>query len=168
MPGATVVSRDLRPHHDRVGRGKLGRVHVNAIYEILHLIGAVAFVSPMVVFPFVGLTALKAGNAVGATTAARSTLISGLLALTVAAFGSLAVAGADPDRLTFLTPWLLISLVAYLVSVVIAVAVVAPALNRGARDLEHRAPRSIALVGAVLIAVLTMFVTVLMLWRPTG
>jgi hypothetical protein len=143
-------------------------VHVNAIYEILHLIGAVVFVSPMVVFPFVGLTALKAGNAVGATSAARSTLISGLLALTVALFGSLAVAGADPERLTFVTPWLLVSLVAYLVSVVIAVAVVAPALTRGARDLERRAARSIALVGAVLVAVLTVFVTVLMLWRPAG
>lgn len=148
--------------------GQAEAVHVNAIYEILHLIGAVVFVSPMIIFPFVGLAALKSGNSANASSAARSTRISGLLALTVAAFGSLAVAGADPDRLTFLTPWLLASLIAYLVSVVIAVAVVAPALTRGARDPQRPAARLVAWVGAVVVAALTLAVTVLMLWRPAG
>lgn len=143
-------------------------MHVDALLEILHLIAAVVFVSPMVVYPFVGIAALRADNAEGAAGAARSTRITGLLALSVAVFGSLAVAGADPDRLTFMTPWLLVSLIAYLISVVVAVAVVAPALSAGARTPDHSGPRVTAVVGAAAVVILTLAVTVLMVWRPTG
>lgn len=143
-------------------------MHVDAILEILHLIAAVVFVSPMVVYPFVGVAALRAGNSAGAASAARSTRLMGLLALSVVVFGSLAVAGADPDRLTFLTPWLLVSLIAYLLSVIAAVAVVAPALVTGSRTPDRAEPRLVALVGAIGVVVLTLVVTVLMVWQPTG
>jgi uncharacterized membrane protein len=143
-------------------------MHVDAILEILHLIAAVVFVSPMLVYPFVGVAALRAGNAAGAASAARSTRLMGLLALSVVVFGSLAVAGADPDRLTFVTPWLLVSLIAYLLSVAIAVGVVAPALFAGGHAPDRAGPRAIALAGAIAVGVLTLVVTVLMVWRPTG
>lgn len=143
-------------------------MHVDAILEILHLIAAVVFVSPMVVYPFVGVAALRAGNSAGAASAARSTRLMGLLALSVVVFGSLAVAGADPDRLTFLTPWLLVSLIAYLLSVIAAVAVVAPALVTGSRTPDRAGPRLVALVGAIGVVVLTLVVTVVMVWQPTG
>ena len=143
-------------------------MHVDAILEILHLIAAVVFVSPMVVYPFVGVAALSAGNSAGAASAARSTRLMGLLALSVVVFGSLAVAGADPERLTFLTPWLLVSLIAYLGSVIVAVGVVAPALFAGARRPDHSSPRITALVGGIVVVILTLVVTVLMVWRPAG
>lgn len=143
-------------------------MHVDAILEILHLIAAVVFVSPMLVYPFVGVAALGRGNATGAASAARSTRRMGLLALSVVVFGSLAVATADSERLTFVTPWLLVSLVAYLLSVIVAVAVVAPALSAGAHTPDRAGPRVVALVGAIGVVVLTLVVTVLMVWQPEG
>lgn len=143
-------------------------MHVDAILEILHLIAAVVFVSPMLVYPFVGVAALRARNAEGAASAARSTRLMGLLALSVVVFGSLAVAGADPDRLTFLTPWLLVSLIAYLLSVAVAVGAVTPALVAGSRSPDRAGPRTLALAGAIAVVVLTLVVTVLMVWQPGG
>lgn len=143
-------------------------MHVDAILEILHLIAAVVFVSPMVVYPFVGVAALRAGNSTGAASAARSTRLMGLLALSVVVFGSLAVAGADPERLTFVTPWLLVSLIAYLLSVGVAVGVVTPALFAGGRAPDRVGPRATALAGAIAVVVLTLVVTVLMVWQPAG
>lgn len=143
-------------------------MHVNAILEILHVVAAVVFVTPTVVFPFVGVAALRAGDGPGAGRAARSTVLWSLVSLSVAGFGSLAALGADPERLTLTTPWLLASLVAFLTSVVIAVGVVAPALRTGSTRAERRAPRVVAVTGGVLVTALILTVTVLMLWRPTG
>src|SRR4051794_10215804 len=90
---------------------------MNTLLVTLHVVAAVFIVGPMAILPQTGLRAIRAGQGGMVEALARSTMIFSLISLAVAVlgFGALGTALKE-DGLTLTTPWVLSSLVLYLVA----------------------------------------------------
>lgn len=106
---------------------------------LLHVLAAVFLIGPLVMAPMYGLRALRLGDAGGVHNAARQTMLYGLLSLVVFAFGTLAVATTDEDY-TFGSVWVTVSMTLYILTLLLVLLVVAPALGKVAKLLTAPEP----------------------------
>ena len=151
---------------------------MNTLLLTLHVVAAVFIVGPMAILPQTALRAIRAEQGGMVEVLARSTMIFTLVSLLVAVFGFGAL-GTSPKRygLTITTPWLLSSLILYLVAFAVSMFVVVPALREAADRLQHPRPGSAGstrtvpdyrrvAIGSGVVSLLLVVVTVLMVWRP--
>jgi len=155
---------------------------METVISILHVAGAVFIVGPMAIFPMSALRAARAGDGHQVATLARSTSIFSYLSLIVFLLGFALVGLADPKYdLSVTTPWVLASIVLYLIAVVISLVVVVPGMKRAARAGEAGAAavadggtaavaamsdRARISAGSGVVALLLVAVVVLMVWKP--
>jgi uncharacterized membrane protein len=113
---------------------------------------------------------VRTGNAAVAGLLARSTGVFSLASLVVAVLGFGVVGTADKRfDLSVGTPWVLASIVLYLVALLLSLLVVVPALRRAAADLAgagKTAAYGRIAAGSGLVSLLLLAVTVLMVWKP--
>ncbi|WP_368496173.1 DUF2269 family protein [Herbiconiux sp. A18JL235] len=155
---------------------------METVISILHVTGAVFIVGPMAVLPMSALRAARKGHAQQVATLARSTAVFSYLSLIVFLLGFALVGLADPEYdLSITTPWVLASIVLYLIAVAVSVFVVVPAMKRAARDADAGAAavsdggtsgavavagRAALTAGSGAVAVLLVVVVILMVWKP--
>lgn len=146
------------------------------VMNILHVLAAVFIVGPMVILPMTGMRAIKAGQGGQVAVLAKSTFLFTLLSLLAVLFGFALVGLAEYD-ISVTTPWILISIVLYLIALGLNLAVVVPAMRGAARRLstetgattaDHTPGNEYALVamGSGISSILLVVVVILMVWRP--
>ncbi|HEY9477043.1 MAG TPA: DUF2269 family protein [Microbacteriaceae bacterium] len=151
------------------------------LMNILHVVTAVFIVGPMAVLPMTGMRAIRAGNAGQVLTLAKSTFVLSLASLAVVIFGFGAMALA-PERfnLSITTPWILISIVLYIIALIVSLAMVVPFMRRAGHRLQETGSDGAAastsggsmseysLIGmsSGISAVLLLVVVILMVWKP--
>ena len=138
------------------------------------MVAAVFIVGPMAILPQTAMRAVRAKQGKMVQLLARSTMLFTLISLVVAVlgFGALATAN-DRENLSITTPWVLISLIAYLLAFALSLVAVVPALrsaaehllNPATEDLQSSDYRRIAM-GSGVVALLLLVVVVLMVWQP--
>jgi uncharacterized membrane protein len=145
---------------------------MDTLFTILHVVTAVFIVGPMAILPMTAMRAVRAGNASQVATLAKSTMIFSWLSLIVFVLGFGVMGMADPKYdLSVTTPWILWSIVLYLVAFVLSILVVVPAMRKAAAALESsEAPvasgyPAIA-AGSGVVSLLLVVVVVLMVWKP--
>ena len=157
--------------------------------NILHVVTAVFIVGPMAILPMTGMRAIRAGNAGQVLTLAKSTFVLSLASLVVVIFGFGAMGLADARfNLSVTTPWILISIVLYIIALVISLAMVVPIMRRAGHRLQESGSSSndaatasaersstsgssmseYALIGmsSGISAVLLLVIVILMVWKP--
>jgi uncharacterized membrane protein len=147
---------------------------MNTVLVTLHVVAAVFIIGPMAILPQTALRAVRAGQGGTVETLARSTMVFSLISLLVAILGFGALATADKkDNLTIATPWVLISLILYVVAVALSLLAVVPALRSAGEHLSDPSSQSLQspdykriAVGSGVVALLLVVVVVLMVWRP--
>jgi len=147
---------------------------VNTFLVILHVVAAVFIVGPMAILPQTAMRAVRAKQGKMVQLLARSTMLFTLISLVVAVLGFGALATADDrENLSITTPWVLISLIAYLLAFALSLVAVVPALrsaaehllNPATEDLQSSDYRRIAM-GSGVVDLLLLVVVVLMVWQP--
>ncbi|HEY8911861.1 DUF2269 family protein [Lacisediminihabitans sp.] len=157
---------------------------METLVNVLHVVGAVFIVGPMAILPMSAMRAIRARNAAQVGLLARSTNLFSLLSLLVVVLGFALMGMTDPkEKLSMTTPWILISLILYVIAIALSLAIVVPTLRRAAADLESAgaapagagagaatvvaAPRYPAIAaGSGIVSLLLVAVVVLMVWRP--
>lgn len=145
---------------------------MDTLLTVLHVVGAVFVVGPMAVLPQSGMRAIRSGDAGAVRTIAKSTNIFSFVSLVVALLGFALVGVADPKyHLSVGTPWVLFSIIAYVIAVVLSLVLVVPGL-RGAVEVMAQEGASTAsayrrvAIGSGLTSLLLLVVVVLMVWKP--
>ncbi|QNK79541.1 DUF2269 family protein [Nakamurella sp. PAMC28650] len=147
---------------------------MNTVLVSLHVVAAVFIVGPMAILPQTALRAVRAQQAGTVKTLARSTMVFSLLSLLVAILGFGALATSDKkDGLTVTTPWVLISLVLYVVAIALSLLAVVPALRSAGEHLsdpstpilQNHDYKRIAMASGV-VSLLLVAIVVLMVWKP--
>ncbi|WP_394768937.1 DUF2269 family protein [Lacisediminihabitans sp.] len=152
---------------------------METLVNVLHVVGAVFIVGPMAILPMSAMRAIRARNASQVGLLAKSTNLFSLLSLLVVVLGFALMGMTDPkEKLSMTTPWILISLILYVIAIVLSLALVVPTLRRAAADLESAgatpaaatavaAPRYPAIAaGSGIVSLLLVAVVVLMVWQP--
>jgi uncharacterized membrane protein len=110
---------------------------METLVNVLHVVGAVFIVGPMAILPMSAMRAIRARNAAQVGLLARSTNLFSLLSLLVVVLGFALMGMTDPkEKLSMTTPWILISLILYVIAIALSLAIVVPTLRRAAADLE--------------------------------
>ncbi|MCQ9164896.1 MULTISPECIES: DUF2269 family protein [unclassified Arthrobacter] len=154
--------------------------------NVLHVVAAVFLVGPMAILPMTALRSLRARDSGQVRALSKSVNLYTLLSLIVVffGFGALGLAGKS-HNLSVTTPWILISILLYIVALILNLAVVVPALRRAADELPDGGPAggnagagdggAAALrtkeyprvaMGSGISALLLVAVVVLMVWKP--
>jgi uncharacterized membrane protein len=109
---------------------------VYTLIVVLHVVFAVFIVGPMAILPMTGLRALRSGQGEQVATLATSTYVLTACSMVVALLGFAAV-GLAPDAwdLSVTTPWVLASIILYVVAALLNLLVVVPAMRMAAADL---------------------------------
>lgn len=143
------------------------------VVNVLHLVGAVFVVGPLVVLPMLGLYALRKQNLHMAAHLARLTNVLNFASLAVALLGfTLVSLGGDDEKWSMSTPWILASAIIYLIAFAATAAVVVPQMRSASRQpvgmstpaTSGRYPLLAASSGVV--ALLLVSVVVLMVAQP--
>lgn len=147
---------------------------METVLNVLHVVTAVFLIGPMAILPMSALSALRAGHGAQVSSLARSTTIFSWASLVVAVLGFGVLGASDPKYdLSIATPWVLSSLLAYLVALVVSLAVVVPAMRRAGQvhtDAGDSAPADggygrIAASSGI-VSLLLVVVVILMVWKP--
>ncbi len=149
------------------------------LLSVLHVVGAVFIVGPMAILPMTAMRSVRAGQGAQVAVLAKSTYIFSLLSLVVAllGFGILGVADqAGSDHPTSVsTPWVLISIILYVLAVGLTLLAVVPALRSAAEHLQNPASQELTKpdyrrigIGSGVTSLLLVAVVVLMTWKPGG
>jgi uncharacterized membrane protein len=166
---------------------------MDTLFNVLHVVSAVFIVGPMAILPMTAMRAVRAGNASQVRTLAKSTTIFSGLSLLVVVFGFAVMGMSDPKYKTSITtPWILWSIIAYIIALGLTLFVVVPAMRRAAdaldglagaassaapavatgvspaaeaADLDSRGYPAIA-AGSGVASLLLVLVVVLMVWKP--
>lgn len=110
---------------------------METVLNVLHVVAAVFIVGPMAILPMTGMRAVRAGQGGQVATLAKSTNIFTLLSLVVVFFGFGVMGMADKKfNLSFTTPWILISIILYVIALVLSLALVVPGLRAAAERLQ--------------------------------
>ncbi|EMQ96601.1 DUF2269 family protein [Paeniglutamicibacter gangotriensis] len=138
---------------------------MNTVFAVLHIAAAVFIVGPMAIMPMSTLRSLRGGDTVRVHASARSIRLLSYLSLIafITGFGILGMVG-EKWGLSVTTPWVLASVILYLVALLLTLAVVVPAFTRydGRRTSSYmQASISSGIASIALIAVV-----VLMVWKP--
>ena len=164
---------------------------METLLAVLHVVSAVFIVGPMAILPMTAMRAVRAGNASQVSTLAKSTNLLSLLSILVVFFGFGVMGLADKKyELSVTTPWILWSIIAYVIALGLTLFVVVPAMRRAAEaldarvaagspaatpagetpadesaDLSSRGYPAIA-AGSGVASLLLVVVVVLMVWKP--
>jgi len=153
---------------------------MDTIFTVLHVVTAVFIVGPMAIIPMTAMRAVRAGNAAQVRVLAKSTTVFSWLSLIVFVLGFGVMGMADKEYgLSFTTPWILWSIILYVVAFALSVFVVVPAMNKAADALEASATASAGgavaaeksgypaiAAGSGIVSLLLVAVVVLMVWKP--
>lgn len=156
---------------------------MDTLFSVLHVVGAVFIVGPMAILPMSAMRAVRAGNASQVATLAKSTNLFALLSLIVFLLGFALVGMADPKyHLSVGTPWVLSSIVLYIVALGLTLFLVVPTMRRAAEALEAPPAAAVGSVdaatapsrpaypaiaaGSGVASLLLVAVVVLMVWKP--
>ncbi|WP_269045301.1 DUF2269 family protein [Paenarthrobacter sp. Z7-10] len=152
--------------------------------NVLHVVAAVFIVGPMTILPMTAMRALRSGAQTQVASLAKSTYVFSLLSLIVVVFGFGLMGMSDPKyHLSMTTPWILISIIAYVLALVLNLAVVVPALRHAgsavvpvtagsgtqtAANSSQPAGKGYQRISmsSGIVALLMVLVVVLMVWRP--
>lgn len=114
---------------------------MDTVMNVLHVVAAVFLVGPMAILPMTALRSLRARDSGQAASLAKSVNLYTLLSLIVVVFGFGAMSMADKKYdLSVTTPWILISIILYIVALVLNLAVVVPALRQAAEEFAGAGP----------------------------
>ncbi|HET6672970.1 MAG TPA: DUF2269 family protein [Agromyces sp.] len=145
---------------------------MDTVLTVLHVVTAVFIVGPMAILPMTAMRAVRAGNGAQVAVLAKSTMIFSWLSLIVFLLGFGVMGMADEKfGLSFVTPWILWSIILYIVALALSLIVVVPAMNRaaealgGTNDSAAKGYPAIA-AGSGIVALLLVAVVVLMVWKP--
>ncbi|MCS5717114.1 DUF2269 domain-containing protein [Herbiconiux sp. CPCC 205763] len=165
---------------------------METLFSVLHVVGAVFIVGPMAILPMTALRAIRAGNTAQVRTLAKSTMIFSYLSLIVFVLGFGLVGMADEKyALSLTTPWVLWSIIAYVVAIVLNLVVVVPSMRRAGAAAEpsgaatagaggvataggaataggtnQRSGYPAISAGSGIVSLLLVLVVVLMVWKP--
>ncbi|MET0725648.1 MAG: DUF2269 family protein [Leifsonia sp.] len=154
---------------------------MNELFAVLHVVTAVFIVGPLAILPMTALRALRSGNGAQVATLATSTSIFGRLSIVVVLLGFAVMGTSDPKYgLTFLTPWILWSLILWVAAAVVSEAIVVPSMRKAAAALGAGAGSGDVAVaggaaseyygriaaGSGIVSLLLVGVVVLMVWKP--
>jgi uncharacterized membrane protein len=143
---------------------------METLLNVLHVLTAVFVIGPMAVLPMTAMRSLRAGHGDQVSSLARSTVVFSIGSVVVALLG-FAVLGMTGDEhgTSVSTPWVLWSVIAYLVALGLTLFVVVPAMRAAAGDARSgRASVSYAKIAAPsgVSSLLLAVVVVLMVWKP--
>jgi uncharacterized membrane protein len=146
---------------------------MDTLFNVLHVVAAVFIVGPMAILPMTAMRAVRGGNAQQVAMLAKSTNVFSLLSLVVALLGFGLVGMADEKyNLSVTTPWVLWSIILYVIALGLTLFLVVPTMRRAADALEGagtvgdntRYPAIAA--GSGVASLLLVAVVVLMVWKP--
>ncbi len=138
-------------------------------FAVLHVVAAVFIIGPMAILPMTAMRAVRSGNSSQVATLAKSTSILTWLSILVVVFG-FGVMGMSEWDISITTPWILWSLILWVVAAVLTMAVVVPSMKKAAAALEAdssstaRYPAIAAASGVA--SILLVVVVILMVWKP--
>lgn len=146
---------------------------METVLNVLHVLTAVFIVGPMALLPMTAMRAIRGGDGAQVTSLAQSTNVLSLASLIVVFFGFGLMSLDKEVKLSITTPWILSSLILYVVALALSVAVVVPAMRTAGEHLTADAPaaeggndyKRIAMTSGV-VSLLLMAVVVLMVARP--
>jgi uncharacterized membrane protein len=122
---------------------------MDTLFAVLHVATAVFIVGPMAILPMTAMRAVRAGNVSQVRTLAKSTNLLALLSLATVVFGFGVMGMSDPKyKLSVTTPWILWSIVAYIIALGLTLFLVVPAMRRAADAIETLPAVSAAAPGA--------------------
>ncbi|PPL19532.1 DUF2269 family protein [Microterricola pindariensis] len=151
---------------------------METLFSILHVVTAVFIVGPMAILPMTAMRAVRAGNASQVAVLAKSTNLFSLLSLLVVVFGFGVMGMADEKyNLSVTTPWVLWSIILYIVALGLSLFVVVPTMRKAAEALgavDAANPSAAAApsrypaiaAGSGVASLLLVAVVVLMVWKP--
>jgi uncharacterized membrane protein len=157
---------------------------METLFAVLHVVSAVFIVGPMAILPMTAMRAVRAGNAGQVEVLAKSTNLISLLSLLVVFFGFGVMGLADKKYdLSVGTPWILWSIILYVVALGLTLFLVVPTMRRAAEAIrgaesataEASTAGSAAAqsstypaiaAGSGVASLLLVAVVVLMVWKP--
>ena len=148
---------------------------METVFNVLHVVAAVFIVGPMAILPMTAMRAVRAGNGAQVAVLAKSTNIFSLLSLAVVLFGFGAMGMADEKyNLSIGTPWILWSIILYVVALAISLFLVVPSMRKAADALQSSTGSTSAAsagypaiaAGSGIASLLLVIVVVLMVWKP--
>lgn len=142
---------------------------METLFAVLHVVTAVFIVGPMAILPMTAMRAVRAGDARQVETLAKSTNLLSLLSLLVVLFGFGVMGLADKKYdLSVTTPWILWSIILYVIALALTLFMVVPTMRRAAEALrDGTASRYPAIAaGSGVASLLLLAVVVLMVWKP--
>jgi uncharacterized membrane protein len=153
---------------------------METVMNVLHVVTAVFIVGPMAILPMTAMRAVRGGNATQVALLAKSTNLFSLLSLLVVLFGFGVMGMADDKfKLSFTTPWILWSIILYVIALAISLFLVVPTMKKAAEALPSSggliskengsgsAARYPAIAaGSGVASLLLVAVVVLMVWKP--
>lgn len=139
---------------------------MDTLLNVLHVVTAVFIIGPVAILPMTTLRTLRAGDRTRTAAAAKSIRLLGYLSLIVVitGYGLLEMADAQYD-LSITTPWVLASLILYVVALLLTLLVVVPAFQH-AEGGNSRAIYVRAAAGSGIATLCLIAVVVLMVWKP--
>ncbi|MGZ4520328.1 MAG: DUF2269 family protein, partial [Mycobacteriaceae bacterium] len=102
---------------------------METVLNVLHVLTAVFIVGPMALLPMTAMRAIRGGDGAQVTSLARSTNVLSLASLVVVFFGFGLMSLDKEVTLSITTPWILSSLILYVVALALSIAVVVPAMR---------------------------------------
>ena len=153
---------------------------MDILLNVLHVATAVFIIGPMAILPMTAMRAVRAGNGAQVSVLAKSTMVFSWLSLIVFVLGFGVLGTADEEfGLSFTTPWILWSIILYVIAFALSLFVVVPAMRKavtalGARDSAVASTGSDAAgagypaiaAGSGIVSLLLVAVVVLMVWKP--
>jgi uncharacterized membrane protein len=143
---------------------------METLLNVLHVLTAVFVIGPMAILPMTAMRSLRAGHSEQVASLARSTVVFSIGSVVVAllGFALLGMTGDEHDT-SVATPWVLWSVIAYLVALGLTLFVVVPAMRSAAAERSGARPSAsygrIAAPSGV-ASLLLAVVVVLMVWKP--
>lgn len=137
---------------------------MNALAQVLHVVGAVFVVGPMVVVPMLALAAIRRAQAEPLRGLAGAAIGFGAGAVVVGFLGFAVMATGSNEDWSFGTPWILTSVLLFAVGIVVHFSAVVPLLRRASRDpstaIRWYAPlvTTSGIVGVLMLAVVLLMV----------
>jgi uncharacterized membrane protein len=142
---------------------------METLMSVLHVATAVFIVGPMALLPHTALRAVRLGDGRQVASLSRSTFIFGVASVLVVVFGFGAMALADKRfNLSITTPWILISLILWVVAAALTLLLVVPWLRAAADGGGEGKPSGYGRIAAVsgIVTLLLVAVVVLMVAKP--
>lgn len=148
---------------------------METLFATLHVVAAVFIVGPMAILPMTGMRAIRAGQGRQVDVLARSTFVFSLLSLVVVVFG-FGILPFSKYGTTVTTPWVLASLIIYVVALGLSILGVVPVMRSAAEALTaapaggaavdtKRAYSRVAMLSGI-ASLLLVVIVVLMTWKP--